>query len=107
MSSSTGHSYDHPILEASKHAVPCRATRFGRRFLVASPAAAGYRPRCFYRRYGAAPEAHVSNGNARRLSAVRPNPSLNRSTNGGPPGPRTGLCYLPSRGPGVPPLAPG
>ena len=35
-----------------------------------------------------------------------PNPSLKRSANGGPPGPRGAVVYLAPRGPGVPPLAP-
>jgi hypothetical protein len=35
-----------------------------------------------------------------------PNPSLKRSANGGPPGPRGALVYLAPRGPGVPPLSP-
>ena len=37
---------------------------------------------------------------------VQPNPSLKRSANGVPPGPRGGAGYHPPRGPGVPPLAP-
>ena len=37
---------------------------------------------------------------------VQPNPSLKRSTNGVPPGPRGGAGYHPPRWPGVPPLAP-
>ena len=37
---------------------------------------------------------------------MQPNPSLKRSANGGPPGPRSGAVYHPLRGPGVPPLAP-
>ena len=36
-----------------------------------------------------------------------PNPSLNRSANGRPPGPPSGQAYHPLVGPGVLPLAPG
>ena len=40
--------------------------------------------------------------------AVRPNPSVNRSTNGGPPGPAWRYTvHFRQSGPGVPPLAPG
>jgi uncharacterized membrane protein YgcG len=40
--------------------------------------------------------------------AVLPNPSLNRSTNGGPPGPAWRYTvHFRQPGPGVPPLAPG
>jgi hypothetical protein len=42
------------------------------------------------------------------LGAVKPNPSLNRSTNGGPPGPVWRYAvHFRQPGPGVPPSAPG
>ena len=42
------------------------------------------------------------------LRAVRPNPSVNRSTNGGPPAPgRWYAVHFHRPGAGVPPLAPG
>ena len=41
-----------------------------------------------------------------RLQRVRPNPSLKRSANGGPPGPVCGEVHSPQPGPGIPPLSP-
>jgi hypothetical protein len=38
--------------------------------------------------------------------SAKPNPSLKRSANGWPPGPRGSLVYSPPRGPGVQPLSP-
>ena len=37
---------------------------------------------------------------------LRPNPSVKRSDNGGPPGPQGAVVYLAPRGPSVPPLSP-
>ena len=52
------------------------------------------------------PSAMQRAKSSRVRGQVQPNPSLKRSANGGPPGPRSGAVYHPLRGPGVPPLAP-
>ena len=46
------------------------------------------------------------NRTVRTKARVRSNPSLKRSANGRPPGPRGGLGYPPPRGPGVLPSSP-
>ena len=83
------------------------ATRCARRFIVAGPAAAGYRPRYICSRNGVSPVAWWPKGNGRRLPAVLPNPSLKRSANGMPPGPVWRYAvHFRQPGPGVLPSAP-
>jgi hypothetical protein len=53
------------------------------------------------------PVAHGQNARrARAAQRERPNPSVKRSANGGPPGPRGFQVHFPPRGPGVPPSSP-
>jgi hypothetical protein len=76
--------------------------RTGSRGAEREAAAAGYqRQRTFT-------EPSIGLGIGIGVGSARPNPSLNRSTNGGPPGPgRWYAVHFHRPGPGVPPLAPG
>jgi hypothetical protein len=69
-----------------------------RRLLVATTQAAK-KGRCFCSMHRAKHVAH-------HRRASMPNPSLKRSANGRPPGPRDAFSYHAPRGPGVLPLAP-